>query len=306
MLAIVLVLIVYLLALLVIVELLYIKKHGKGFGIMSGLSSNWASLQKKQKPSKFTRYKKIDTTTRNPKSTVKNVRVMSKAVAASLKLEDEQNQQQQQQQQPQHQQMDGVKYELPSDTDTKFSNRQLEIGKYVAIDCEFVGVGPEGVASSLARVSIVNFHGKTIFDSFVRPTEKVTDWRTWVSGVTPKDMKDAITFKEAQNKTSEILKNRILVGHAVDHDLDALMLSHPKSMIRDTARHTPYRQKYAKGKTPSLKNLTKEILGIDIQTGEHSSVEDAKATMMIFRNDKKTFEQIATKRFRRANHNHRQ
>ncbi|KAH9640133.1 hypothetical protein HF086_002793 [Spodoptera exigua] len=34
--------------------------------------------------------------------------------------------------------------------------------------------------------------------------------------------------------------------------------------------------------TPSLKRLAKEILGIDIQSGEHSSVEDARAAMQLY------------------------
>lgn len=33
---------------------------------------------------------------------------------------------------------------------------------------------------------------------------------------------------------------------------------------------------------PSLKSLTQSVLGYDIQNGEHSSVDDARATMKIF------------------------
>lgn len=53
-----------------------------------------------------------------------------------------------------------------------------------------VGVGPEGVESTLARVSIVNYHGCVILDRFVRPREKVTDYRTWVSGVREEDLRN--------------------------------------------------------------------------------------------------------------------
>lgn len=59
-----------------------------------------------------------------------------------------------------------------------------------AMDCEMVGVGPEGIESTLARVSIVNYHGCTILDRFVRPREKVTDYRTWVSGVREEDLRN--------------------------------------------------------------------------------------------------------------------
>ncbi|KAG7194610.1 3'-5' exonuclease [Scheffersomyces spartinae] len=169
--------------------------------------------------------------------------------------------------------------------------RKKDIGKYIAIDCEFVGIGHEGKESALARVSIVNFYGHILLDKFVKPREKVTDWRTWVSGVTPKHMVDAITFQEAQRLTSELLQNRILVGHAVHHDLESLYLSHPRSKIRDTSRFKPFRA-ISKGRTPSLKNLSLHFLKLDIQSASHSSVEDARATMLLFRLYRKDFEKM--------------
>ena len=42
--------------------------------------------------------------------------------------------------------------------------KKTEPGKYLAIDCEFVGVGNEGEESALARVSIVNFYGYLVYD----------------------------------------------------------------------------------------------------------------------------------------------
>lgn len=51
-----------------------------------------------------------------------------------------------------------------------------------------VGVGPEGLENSLARVSLVNYHGAIILDEFVRQRERVVDYRTFVSGVRAEDM----------------------------------------------------------------------------------------------------------------------
>lgn len=170
--------------------------------------------------------------------------------------------------------------------------KATEIGKYLAMDCEFVGVGAEGKESALARISITNYFGHVVMDEYVKPKEKVTDWRTWVSGIKPSHMKNAISFSEAQKRCADLLKNRVLVGHALKHDLEALLLSHPKSMIRDTSRHPPYRKKYAMGKAPSLKKLSKEVLNVVVQEGEHSSVEDARATMLLYKFDKKEFERL--------------
>ncbi|ERF74309.1 hypothetical protein EPUS_01996 [Endocarpon pusillum Z07020] len=175
--------------------------------------------------------------------------------------------------------------------------RPVEIGKYVALDCEMVGVGPlPDRESALARVSIVNFNGEQVYDSFVKPKELVTDWRTPVSGVSAKDMLEARSFEQVQADVSKILDGNILVGHAVRNDLDALLLGHPKRDIRDTARHPPFR-KLAGGGSPRLKILAAEILGIEIQSGAHSSVQDARATMLLFRREKEAFEREHAKKW---------
>ncbi len=58
------------------------------------------------------------------------------------------------------------------------------------MDCEMVGVGSGGKDSVLARVSLVNSHGRCIYDRHVKPRESVTDYRTQFSGIRPSDLKD--------------------------------------------------------------------------------------------------------------------
>ncbi|KAL8706016.1 MAG: hypothetical protein Q9201_000901 [Fulgogasparrea decipioides] len=172
-----------------------------------------------------------------------------------------------------------------------------DAGKYISIDCEMVGVGPATENESvLARVSIVNYHGHQVYDSFVQTKEPVTDYRTFVSGITPKLLQEARTFETVQADVAGLLDGKILIGHSVKHDLEALLLGHPKRDIRDTSRHPAYRQ-IAGGKTPGLKRLAKEVLGVDIQGGEHSSIEDARAAMLLFRREKEGFEREHQKRW---------
>lgn len=160
-----------------------------------------------------------------------------------------------------------------------------------------VGVGPNpDNDSALARVSIVNFHGDQVYDSYVRPKEMVTDWRTHVSGIAPKHMVEARTFELVQKEVAEVMDGRILVGHAVSNDLDALLLSHPKRDIRDTSKHPEYR-KIAGGGSPRLKMLAEHFLGLKIQEGAHSSVEDARATMALYRREKDGFEREHLKKW---------
>jgi RNA exonuclease 4 len=176
----------------------------------------------------------------------------------------------------------------------------LEVGKYLAIDCEMVGVGEGGRQSVLARVSIVDFHGQQVYDSYVRPKERVTDWRTWVSGVSARNMAAARSLDEVQKDVSELLKrDRILVGHDVKHDLDALLLVHPKHQIRDTAKFSGFK-KYGHGPKPALRVLARDLLGVEIQTGAHSSIEDARVAMLLFRRNKQAFDVEAANQYQKT------
>ncbi|XP_016325616.1 RNA exonuclease 4-like [Sinocyclocheilus anshuiensis] len=159
----------------------------------------------------------------------------------------------------------------------------------VAMDCEMVGVGCDGEDSILARVSIVNHFGKCIYDKYVKPTEKVTDYRTAVSGIRPADIENGEDIKTVQKEVAQILEGRILVGHAIHNDLKILLLDHPKKMIRDTQKYKPFRQR-VKSARPALRVLCKEILNVKVQQGEHSSVQDAQATMRLYTLVKKQWE----------------
>lgn len=164
----------------------------------------------------------------------------------------------------------------------KSVNKVKKWTKYVAMDCEMVGIGSGGVDDMLARVSIVNQSGEVLLDKYVKPQHDVVDYRTSVSGIRPKDMENGEDFPKVQNEVINILREKILVGHSINNDLAVLFIKHPKRYIRDTAKYKPLAKLVSNGATPSLKRLCKAILGVDIQTGEHNSVEDARAAMSIY------------------------
>ncbi|XP_050414429.2 RNA exonuclease 4 isoform X2 [Patella vulgata] len=161
--------------------------------------------------------------------------------------------------------------------------------KIVAMDCEMVGVGVNGSESMVARVSIVNKYGQCLYDKYVKPMEPVIDYRTFVSGITPENIADGEDFFTVQKEVSQILKGRILVGHALSNDLKVLYLQHDKKNIRDTSKYKGYRSLFG-FRTPSLKKLTKEVIGVSIQEGEHNSVTDAQAAMRLYTMYRKQWE----------------
>lgn len=165
----------------------------------------------------------------------------------------------------------------------------------IAMDCEMVGVSPLGNKSALGRATLVNKWGNVIYDEFVRPVDFVVDFRTQISGIRPSDLKKAKDFRVVQNKVAELLKGRILVGHALRNDLKALLLSHPKTDIRDTAEYQPFLKE---GRSKALKHLASEFLDVVIQNGEHCPIEDARAAMLLYQKNKKQWERSMKDRIR--------
>ena len=167
---------------------------------------------------------------------------------------------------------------------------EAEKSRYVAIDCEMVGVGPYGYRSALARVSIVNWEGDVIIDKYVKVEEEVTDYRTFVSGITEADLQsdDALTFDECRALVLDTLQEKIVVGHALKNDFDVLRIHHEWHMIRDTARYEPFMKAHPTEEgalmAKKLKDLSRDKLGLVIQEDgkEHDSIEDATAAMELY------------------------
>ena len=117
--------------------------------------------------------------------------------------------------------------------------------KVVAVDCEMVETDRWG--EGLARVSIVNYYGVILMDKFVIPEcDQVTNYRTWVSGVRPENLKienGALKFKDAKEQAHKLLKDKIVVGHSLKHDFQVMEINDnfiPKENIRDLTKFKKY------------------------------------------------------------------
>uniref|UniRef100_A0A8C0CGF1 Apoptosis enhancing nuclease n=2 Tax=Balaenoptera musculus TaxID=9771 RepID=A0A8C0CGF1_BALMU len=159
--------------------------------------------------------------------------------------------------------------------------------KCVAIDCEMVGTGPRGRVSELARCSVVSYHGEVLYDKYIQPEMPIVDYRTRWSGVTRQHMRKAIPFQVAQKEILKLLKGKVLVGHALHNDFQALKYIHPRGQTRDTT-YVPslLSQPSLHARTRvSLKDLALQLLHKKIQVGQHghSSVEDAVTAMELYR-----------------------
>ncbi|XP_009462752.1 PREDICTED: interferon-stimulated 20 kDa exonuclease-like 2 [Nipponia nippon] len=143
--------------------------------------------------------------------------------------------------------------------------------KLVAIDCEMVGTGPGGRTSDLARCSIVSYRGDVMYDRYIRPAAPIVDYRTRWSGIRRHHMVNAVPFGKAQREILRILSGKIVVGHAIYNDFKALKYFHPKALTRDTS------------KIPSLNRKGAFLRPRRGGKAGHSSVEDARATMELYK-----------------------
>lgn len=169
--------------------------------------------------------------------------------------------------------------------------RQINGKKIVAMDCEMVGSYQNGEEiNMLARVTIIDFDGSILLDTFVAPIHPVTDYRTRFSGVTESSLKNAPSFENVQENVQTIIKPCILVGHSLRDDFAVLNFSHEKMFTRDTAEWNFLAKKYTDGFRPSLKKLARVVLGRDIQRHQHSSKIDATATLDLYKKFQESWE----------------
>ena len=130
-------------------------------------------------------------------------------------------------------------------------------------------------------MSVVNEALECIYDTFVKPANTITDYRTKFSGITEDILKDvSTTLQDVQEKLRSILPPRcIIAGHSLENDFHAMKLVHPY-VIDTSCIFTPLASPLCK---PKLKKLAMELLSSEIQAGfdGHNSIEDATACMRL-------------------------
>nr|XP_057928305.1 RNA exonuclease 1 homolog [Doryrhamphus excisus] len=149
-------------------------------------------------------------------------------------------------------------------------------GGVYALDCEMCYT-KQGL--ELTRVTVINSDLKVIYDTFVKPENKVVDFNTRFSGVTAEDLENAtITLRDVQAVLLSMFSaESILLGHSLESDLVALKLIH--SSVVDTAIVFPHRLGLPYKR--ALRNLMADHLKRIIQDSVegHNSSEDASACM---------------------------
>lgn len=79
----------------------------------------------------------------------------------------------------------------------------------------------------MCRISVVDGDGKVIYNTLVKPTNKVLDYATVYSGITEELLENVTTtLEDVQRKLAELIDyDTVLVGHSLNCDLVVLKVS---------------------------------------------------------------------------------
>lgn len=146
----------------------------------------------------------------------------------------------------------------------------------VGIDCE---MGYTSRGFELLRITAMDFFsGEEVFDILVRPKGEVLDLNTRWSGVA-EIKEEALSFEDSMALLGEVIDaNTVMVGHGLENDMNTMRLIHTK--VVDTAILYP-KHKATPAFRYSLKQLSFQYLGRNIQSGQHDSGEDSLAAIDI-------------------------
>lgn len=154
-----------------------------------------------------------------------------------------------------------------------------DLSPMYGVDCEMCKTVTG--ANELTRISIVDEKYQTVYETLVRPVNRITDYLTQYSGITAEIMESVTKMlKDVQREVSALLPpDAILVGQSLNSDLNAMRMMHP--YVIDTS--VCFNMSGVRKRKSKLKFLAKTFLQESIQENEdgHDSIEDSRATLKL-------------------------
>ncbi|CAD2101920.1 exoribonuclease, putative [Plasmodium vinckei brucechwatti] len=169
---------------------------------------------------------------------------------------------------------------LKTKSNEKFNinNFELDLDNIFSIDCEMCETS--GAHRELTKVTIIDAYMNIVYDSYVMPDNKITNYLTLYSGINENTLKGVHTkLSDVQKELKNIFNNKsILVGHSLENDLHALKIKHDY-IIDTSVIYSNHNYSFLK---PSLFNLSKKHLNITMERENgHNSIDDARISMFL-------------------------
>ncbi|KAF8168286.1 hypothetical protein B0H34DRAFT_54432 [Crassisporium funariophilum] len=142
----------------------------------------------------------------------------------------------------------------------------------------------------VARVSLVDYRGRVLLDTYVHPTHPIEDYRTPETGLNYLHLYSAPLFVGIQQRVAALIRNKILVGHRIWDFLSVLGLSHPALNTRDLALFRPLRRMLGSPSVVELATLVHLFMGRNLGLDYENSLESSRAAIDLFRSCEESFE----------------
>ncbi|KZT19388.1 hypothetical protein NEOLEDRAFT_1183427 [Neolentinus lepideus HHB14362 ss-1] len=165
------------------------------------------------------------------------------------------------------------------------------IERYLAVFVQNV-VAKLPTKDILSRVSVTDYRGNIVLDTYVRPIQPVTDYRTSETGLFPAHLANGRSFYEIQREIATIIREKILIGYCLWDFLSVIGTSHPAIDTRDVALFLPFRQTLRSKKMISLPTLVDRLMARNIGAGYEDPLENARATLDLFRSCEELWEDM--------------
>ncbi|GBG25487.1 PAB-dependent polyA-specific ribonuclease subunit PAN2 [Hondaea fermentalgiana] len=159
-----------------------------------------------------------------------------------------------------------------------------------SIDVECIATGRTSADRAVARVALVDGDENVLMDALVRPKEKIVSYLTPLTGLEPGSLDDAPSLEEVRAELIKLLpKNAVIVGQAIQHDLDWLRLEEGTHFASSFDIGQLFRMERGPGRFRYF-SLRHEVLhlegfkgaGVDMQAGAHDPTLDAIYSVRIY------------------------
>uniref|UniRef100_A0A1B6CKY3 Exonuclease domain-containing protein n=1 Tax=Clastoptera arizonana TaxID=38151 RepID=A0A1B6CKY3_9HEMI len=132
------------------------------------------------------------------------------------------------------------------------------------------------------RVSIVDFNCNIVYDRLFKPEHEVINYRSNITGMSKDNFTHSDYLCHSVKKIRSIIKGNILVGHELSHHLKFIGLQHPFPLRRDTSSFRPFLLAIPNKPTPTLRDLSRELLNITIDDQYEDTVQNALTAIKLY------------------------
>lgn len=182
-------------------------------------------------------------------------------------------------------------FEQPPDVHTAlndaYSDPAWDMIYSIDVECVAVGKTHEVTDRTPCQVALVNGNGEVLFNTYIKPAQRVVSCLTPITGVTLADLEHGISLDEAVAELKQLIpKDATLVGQNIDSDVFWMQLTRGVDFadVVDIGEiFKGFNAQYGNYSYHSLQHEARVLLREQPPLGAHDAVWDAQASVMLYK-----------------------